>query len=143
MQELYCGIFLLGKSLQQIFHFYFKCFNEIMTVIRAETLKMLNIANWPLFFLQDIHKDLERKLAKFHEREDAILYSSCYDANAGLFEVLLNADDAVISDELNHASIIDGIRLCKAQKYRFKHRNLTGRLSSLRSVEAFLFASYM
>ncbi|KAH8009181.1 hypothetical protein HPB51_012679 [Rhipicephalus microplus] len=74
--------------------------------------------------LQDIHKELEQKIARFHNREDAILYASCFDANAGIFEVLLSPEDAVLSDELNHASIIDGIRLCKAQKYRYKHRDM-------------------
>ncbi|CAL1588495.1 unnamed protein product [Knipowitschia caucasica] len=74
---------------------------------------------------QDIHKDLEKKLAQFHEREDCILYASCFDANAGLFEVLLGPDDAVLSDELNHASIIDGIRLCKAKRMRYKHMDLS------------------
>lgn len=69
---------------------------------------------------------MEKKIAEFHGREDAILYPSCFDANAGLFEVLLTPDDAVISDELNHASIIDGIRLCKAQKYRYKHKDMAG-----------------
>ena len=73
---------------------------------------------------QDIHKDLENKISKFHNREDTILYISCFDANAGLFETLLTPEDAVISDELNHASIIDGIRLCKAKKFRYKHRDL-------------------
>ncbi|XP_054706708.1 2-amino-3-ketobutyrate coenzyme A ligase, mitochondrial-like [Uloborus diversus] len=73
---------------------------------------------------QDLHKKLENKIAKFHGREDCIIYPSCFDANAGLFEVLLTAEDAVLSDELNHASIIDGIRLCKAQKYRYKHRDM-------------------
>jgi glycine C-acetyltransferase len=69
---------------------------------------------------------LEKKIAEFHGREDAILYPSCFDANAGLFEVLLTPDDAVISDELNHASIIDGIRLCKAKKFRYKHKDMSG-----------------
>lgn len=73
---------------------------------------------------QDIHKELEAKIAAFHGKEDAILYASCFDANAGLFEVMLTPEDAVLSDELNHASIIDGIRLCKAQKWRYKHRDL-------------------
>ncbi|XP_059145536.1 2-amino-3-ketobutyrate coenzyme A ligase, mitochondrial-like [Physella acuta] len=73
---------------------------------------------------QDIHKDLERKIAKFHGKEDAILYISCFDANAGLFETLLSPEDVVISDELNHASIIDGIRLSKAHRIRYKHRDL-------------------
>ncbi|XP_005099525.1 2-amino-3-ketobutyrate coenzyme A ligase, mitochondrial isoform X1 [Aplysia californica] len=73
---------------------------------------------------QDIHKDLEEKIAKFHGKEDAILYISCFDANAGIFEVLMSPEDAIISDELNHASIIDGIRLSKAQRLRYKHRDL-------------------
>ncbi|CAB3377771.1 Hypothetical predicted protein [Cloeon dipterum] len=73
---------------------------------------------------QSIHKKLERQISEFHGREDAILYPSCFDANAGLFEAMLGPEDAVFSDELNHASIIDGIRLCKAKKYRYKHRDL-------------------
>ncbi|XP_041984415.1 2-amino-3-ketobutyrate coenzyme A ligase, mitochondrial [Aricia agestis] len=73
---------------------------------------------------QTIHKELEERLAKFHGREDAILYGSCFDANAGLFESMLTPEDAVFSDALNHASIIDGIRLCKAQKFRYPHRDL-------------------
>ncbi len=67
---------------------------------------------------QDIHKELEKKISDFLETEDTILYSSCFDANGGLFETLLSENDAVISDELNHASIIDGVRLCKAKRYR-------------------------
>ena len=73
---------------------------------------------------QQIHKDLEAKISKFVGMDDAILYSSCFDANGGLFETLLGAEDAVISDELNHASIIDGVRLCKAQRYRYKNNNM-------------------
>ena len=73
---------------------------------------------------QEIHKQLERKIAGFVGMEDAILYSSCFDANGGLFETLLSADDAVISDELNHASIIDGVRLCKAHRYRYKNSDM-------------------
>lgn len=73
---------------------------------------------------QELHKELELRLAEFLGTEDAILYSSCFDANGGLFETLLGADDAVISDELNHASIIDGIRLSKAQRYRYKNRDM-------------------
>ncbi len=80
-----------------------------------------------IFLLKDIHKDLEGKIAKFHGRNDAILYISCFDANAGLFEVLLTKDDAVLSDVLNHASIIDGIRLCKAKKFRYKHKDMEGK----------------
>merc|ERR1719339_711180 len=73
---------------------------------------------------QSIHKELEAKISDFHGREDTILYASCFDANAGLFEILLTPEDAVLSDELNHASIIDGIRLCKARKYRYKHKDM-------------------
>jgi glycine C-acetyltransferase len=73
---------------------------------------------------QDIHKELEASLTKFLGTEDTILYSSCFDANGGLFETLLTEHDAVISDELNHASIIDGIRLCKAQRFRYKHNDM-------------------
>lgn len=73
---------------------------------------------------QEIHKQLERKIADFLEMDDCILYSSCFDANGGLFETLLGPDDAVISDELNHASIIDGIRLCKAQRFRYKNNDM-------------------
>ncbi len=73
---------------------------------------------------QDIHKELEKKLSEFLGTDDTILYSSCFDANGGLFETLLTADDAVISDELNHASIIDGVRLCKAERHRFKHADM-------------------
>lgn len=79
-----------------------------------------------LFSQQDIHKELEEKISKFHEREDAILYACCFDANTGLFETLLSPDDAVISDELNHASIIDGIRLCKAKKLKYKNKDMAG-----------------
>src|ERR1700676_2154971 len=70
---------------------------------------------------QQIHKELERRLSEFLGTEDTILYSSCFDANGGLFETLLSEEDAIVSDELNHASIIDGIRLCKAQRYRYKN----------------------
>lgn len=72
----------------------------------------------------DLHKELEEKISKFHKKEDTILYASCFDANAGIFEVLLGPEDAVISDELNHASIIDGIRLCKAKRFRYKHTDM-------------------
>lgn len=67
------------------------------------------------------------KISKFHGREDTILYPSCFDANAGFFEAILTPEDAVLSDELNHASIIDGIRLCKAEKVKYKHRDMTGK----------------
>ena len=73
---------------------------------------------------QSIHKELEEKLAKFLGMDDVILYSSCFDANGGLFETLLGPEDAIISDELNHASIIDGVRLCKAKRYRYKNNDM-------------------
>src|SRR5579872_5789593 len=73
---------------------------------------------------QELHKELERRLARFLGTEDVILYSSCFDANGGLFEALLDERDAVISDALNHASIIDGIRLCKAQRLRYANGNM-------------------
>ena len=73
---------------------------------------------------QDIHKTLEQKIAKFLGTEDTILYAACFDANGGVFEPLLTAEDAIISDELNHASIIDGVRLCKAARYRYKHADM-------------------
>jgi len=73
---------------------------------------------------QELHKNLEAKLSDFLCTDDTILYSSCYDANGGLFETILTAEDAIISDELNHASIIDGVRLCKAARYRYKNNNM-------------------
>ncbi len=73
---------------------------------------------------QDQHKELEQKISEFLGLEDAILYSSCFDANGGVFEALLTEEDALISDELNHASIIDGIRLCKADRHRYKHGDM-------------------
>ena len=73
---------------------------------------------------QTLHKRLEEKVSKFLGTEDTILYAACFDANAGLFETILNNEDAIISDELNHASIIDGVRLCKAQRYRYKNNDM-------------------
>ena len=73
---------------------------------------------------QDIHKELELKISEFFGTEDTILYTSCFDANGGLFETILDQNDAVISDELNHASIIDGVRLCKAQRHRYKNSDM-------------------
>jgi len=73
---------------------------------------------------QDIHKELEARIADFLGMEDCILYAACFDANGGVFEPLLSAEDAIISDALNHASIIDGVRLCKAQRYRYKHDDM-------------------
>jgi len=83
---------------------------------------------------QAVHKNLEDKISKFLETDDTILYSSCFDANGGLFETLLSAQDAVVSDELNHASIIDGIRLCKAQRLRFKTSDMTDLESRLKEA---------
>lgn len=74
---------------------------------------------------QEIHKELENKISEFLETEDTILYTSCFDANGGLFETILTENDAIISDELNHASIIDGIRLCKAKRYRYKNNDMS------------------
>jgi glycine C-acetyltransferase len=73
---------------------------------------------------QDLHKDLEHRIADFLRKEDAILYTSCWDANGGLFETILGDEDAILSDELNHASIIDGIRLCKAKRFRYRHADM-------------------
>jgi glycine C-acetyltransferase len=84
---------------------------------------------------QDIHKELEAALTKFLGTEDTILYPSCFDANGGLFETLLTDQDAVISDELNHASIIDGIRLCKAQRFRYKHNDMGDLEAQLRAAQ--------
>src|SRR5437879_5575404 len=73
---------------------------------------------------QDLHKQLEQTIARFFGKDDAILYSSCWDANGGLFETVLGDEDTILSDELNHASIIDGIRLCKARRVRYRHGDL-------------------
>jgi len=88
---------------------------------------------------QEIHKELEWRLTQFLETEDTILYTSCFDANGGLFETLLTAEDAVISDELNHASIIDGIRLCKAQRFRFKTCDMADLEAKLREAQGARF----
>ena len=85
---------------------------------------------------QQIHKDLEKAIAQFAGTEDAILYSSCFDANGGLFETLLGPEDAVISDELNHASIIDGVRLCKAHRYRYKNNDMADLEEKLKEAKA-------
>jgi glycine C-acetyltransferase len=83
---------------------------------------------------QQLHKQLEQKVSEFLGTEDTILYSSCFDANAGLFETLLGPEDAVISDELNHASIIDGIRLCKAKRFRYKNNDMTDLAARLKEA---------
>src|SRR5437899_3229718 len=83
---------------------------------------------------QDLHKDLERAITSFLGAGDTILYSSCFDANTGLFETLLGEDDAVLSDALNHASVIDGVRLCKAQRYRYAHGDIADLGKGLRET---------
>ena len=88
---------------------------------------------------QDIHKQLEAALSKFLGTEETILYPSCFDANGGLFETLLSEQDAIISDELNHASIIDGIRLCKAQRFRYKHNDMADLEAQLRTAQGARF----
>jgi glycine C-acetyltransferase len=84
---------------------------------------------------QQLHKQLEQKVSEFLGTDDTILYSSCFDANAGLFETLLGPEDAVISDELNHASIIDGIRLCKAARYRYRNNNMADLETKLKEAQ--------
>jgi len=86
---------------------------------------------------QSIHKELENKISTFLKKEDTILYTSCFDANGGLFETLLDKDDAIISDELNHASIIDGVRLCKANRYRYKNSNMEELESILQATQSY------
>lgn len=85
---------------------------------------------------QDIHKELEAKIANFLGQEDTILYAACFDANGGVFEPLFGEEDAIISDELNHASIIDGVRLCKAQRYRYKNCNMNDLEEQLKKAQA-------
>ena len=84
---------------------------------------------------QDIHKELEKKIANFLGTEDTILYAACFDANGGVFEPLFGEEDAIISDALNHASIIDGVRLCKAQRYRYEHNNMDDLDSKLQETQ--------
>jgi len=84
---------------------------------------------------QTLHRELEQTIARFHGKADAILYTSCFDANGGLFETLLADEDAVISDELNHASIIDGVRLCKAKRLRYRHADLADLERALKEAE--------
>ncbi len=85
---------------------------------------------------QDIHKELEVRISEFLRMEDTILYAAAFDANGGVFEPLLGAEDAIISDELNHASIIDGVRLCKAMRYRYKHNDMTDLRKQLTAAKA-------
>jgi len=88
---------------------------------------------------QDIHKRCEKQIAQFFRKADSILYISCFDANGGLFEPLLTDQDAIISDELNHASIIDGVRLCKAQRFRYKHNDMTDLKAKLEEAKGCRF----
>ena len=85
---------------------------------------------------QDIHKELEKKISDFLGMEDTILYAAAFDANGGVFEPLLGAEDAIVSDELNHASIIDGVRLCKAMRYRYKHNDMADLEKQLQDAQA-------
>ena len=85
---------------------------------------------------QDIHKELEKKISEFLHTEDTILYAAAFDANGGVFEPLLGAEDAIISDELNHASIIDGVRLCKSMRYRYKHNDMADLEKQLQDAKA-------
>ncbi len=88
---------------------------------------------------QDIHQELEQKISEFLMTDDTILYTSCFDANGGLFEALFNENDAIISDELNHASIIDGVRLCKAQRLRYKHSDMNDLEAKLKEASSFRY----
>ena len=88
---------------------------------------------------QELHKQLEAKLSEFLGTEETILYGSCFDANGGLFETLLGAEDAIVSDELNHASLIDGVRLCKAQRYRYKNNDLADLEAKLQAARGARF----
>ena len=85
---------------------------------------------------QDIHKQLEQKIAHFYQTEDTILYAAAFDANGGVFEPLLSAEDAIISDSLNHASIIDGVRLCKAKRFRYKNNNMADLETQLQAADS-------
>src|ERR1700741_3165882 len=84
---------------------------------------------------QDIHKELEKKISDFLGTEDTILYCAAFDANGGVFEPLFNEEDAIISDALNHASIIDGVRLCKAQRFRYEHNNMVDLEEKLKATQ--------
>src|SRR6266853_209424 len=88
---------------------------------------------------QSIHRELEKKISEFLGTDDTLLYSSCFDANGGLFEPLLGPEDAILSDELNHASVIDGIRLCKAQRFRYRNNDMADLEARLREASAARF----
>jgi glycine C-acetyltransferase len=112
--------------------------NQILINAAKEALDRYGFGMASVRFIcgtQEIHKELEVKISSFFGTDDTILYSSCFDANAGLFETILGPDDAIISDSLNHASIIDGIRLCKAKRLRFKHSDMKDLEEQLISVK--------
>ncbi|MBT5783431.1 MAG: glycine C-acetyltransferase [Candidatus Marinimicrobia bacterium] len=112
--------------------------NQILINAAKEALDKYGFGMASVRFIcgtQEIHKELEVKISSFFGTDDTILYSSCFDANAGLFETILGPDDAIISDSLNHASIIDGIRLCKAKRLRFKHSDMKDLEEQLISVK--------
>ena len=124
--------FPAGAEAKQVLNF---CANNYLglanhpTLIEAahQTLNSYGLGIASVRFIcgtQELHKQLERKISDFYETDDTILYSSCWDANGGLFESLLGAEDAIITDALNHASIIDGIRLCKAKRFIYEHSNM-------------------
>lgn len=111
--------------------------HPVVLAAAAEAIKQWGYGMASVRFIcgtQGIHKQLEAKLSEFLGTEDTILYSSCFDANGGLFETLLGAEDAIISDELNHASIIDGIRLCKAQRHRYQNNDMAGLEAKLKEA---------
>mgnify|MGYP001993765887 CR=1 FL=1 len=91
-------------------------------------------AKYTFHCFQGIHKTLESRVSRFLAMEDTILYAACFDANTGLFETILGPEDAVISDELNHASIIDGVRLCKASRYRYRNNDMADLEAKLKEV---------
>lgn len=118
------------------------CDNEDLVRHAQEALKTYGFGMSSVRFIcgtQTLHKDLESSLSKFLGMEDTILYSSCFDANTGLFETLLGPEDSIISDELNHASIIDGIRLCKAKRFRYKNNNMEDLEAKLKEASASRF----
>ena len=108
----------------------YQTFLRFWNILTTILIHRINVDTVIKFSLQNL-KELEEKISKFHEREDTILYASCFDANAGLFEQLVGPEDAVISDALNHASIIDGIRLCKAKKYRYANKDMSGNIAKI------------
>lgn len=116
--------------------------NEELTTAAKNALDKYKVGMASVRFIcgtLDLHKNLESRIAKFKGKEDAILYSSCFDANTGLFETLLGPEDAIISDELNHASIIDGVRLCKAKRLRYKNNDMADLERCLKEAEGARF----